>query len=697
MPLFNEIYQEAFNLFKLEKFEEAFKKLNEAEKEYYAGAESNGINREDIYVLKGTMALTLGKVNEAQVAFENALEFNPHSIKAAMGMGQVLYSAGLINEAEGMFTWIVANDPENTKANEILAKIKDEVEDTIEETVEVDDQISNMFENAYELFLANKYSESMEIVDEIELKFKEEIQLLRGNILLGQGKFKEALEAFKLVLELNKESSPACNGLAETYEELSQFEDAKIMYEYAIKINPNDQYALLGLAEINQKLGHSPLNNIDGFFGSLDLSDQMKYELNSAYTHFENKEYIKAINKLNEFLTSINETELSKSKELKASLNNFKGFNFLALDERKEAKEMFEAALELNSESSQACAGLGEVAFLNGDDKAAKAMFEWAVVNNPRNVFAISGLAKVNLALNFPEDHNSIADRVKSKIGQEFEKNIEDAYEHFNKKEFEFALKLLLGAEKYIDKTSNDPDVKKSYSSVENFKGFCYLSLNEIDNAKKCFEKSISVNPKSSQACAGLAEIFYLNGDDTAAKEMFEWALRNEPANKFAVAGLEKVNNTEIDEFKKITNEELNQQISKLINEAYSLFNSKKYGESIDKLLEADNIVENNYSEEENYYTRSGINNFIGFNFLNLHDNEKAQKHYELSLELNPESSQASAGLGELFFQKGQDEAAKQMFEYAVKYNPQNKYALNGLAKVNKALGLVHEHSSLTD
>ncbi|MFA8343789.1 MAG: tetratricopeptide repeat protein [Rhodothermaceae bacterium] len=693
MPLFNEIYQEAFNLFKLEKFDDAFEKLHEAEKEYQTGDETNGINYEDIYVLKGTIALTLGRIDDAQTAFESALESNPHSTEAAMGMGQVLYSSGMINEAEGMFTWVVENDPENDRALQILERIKRESGDSVEELVEVNDQISNMFENAYELFLANKYSESMEIVDDIEVRFKEEIQLLKGNILLGQGKFQKALDSFKKALEINKENSPACNGLAETYEELGQFEDAKIMYEYAIKINPNDQYALLGLAEINQKLGHSPLNNVDGFFGNLDLNDQIKTQLDIAYTLFEEKEFVKAINKLNEVITELKETDLADANELRASLNNFKGFNYLALNEKKEAREMFETSLKFNPESSQACAGLGEVAFLDGDDKTAKTMFEWGVVNNPRNVFAIAGLAKINKVLNLPEDHNSIESKIKSKIGQEFENAIEEAYEEFNKKNFKSALIFLEKAEKYINKSSNDEDIKKSYSSVENFKGFCYLSLNENDCAKECFEKSLSINPKSSQACAGLAEIFYLNEDDTSAKEMFEWALRNEPANKFAIAGLEKV--SEKNEIKEITNKELSEQISGLITESYSLFNEKNYTASIDKLLEADNILEINYSREEAFFSRAGVNNFIGFNFLHLNDNVKSKKYYEMALELNPESSQAAAGLGELLYQDGEDESAKKMFEYAVKYNPQNKYAVNGLAKVNETLGHVAEHSSL--
>ena len=62
------------------------------------------------------------------------------------------------------------------------------------------------------------------------------------------------------------------------------------------------------------------------------------------------------------------------------------------------------------------------------------------------------------------------------------------------------------------------------------------------NSAKTCFENALNLNPNSSQACAGLGEILFLDEKDDEAKTMFEWGVKNNPANQFALAGLEKAN-----------------------------------------------------------------------------------------------------------------------------------------------------------
>ena len=85
-----------------------------------------------------------------------------------------------------------------------------------------------------------------------------------------------------------------------------------------------------------------------------------------------------------------------------------KGFNYLGLDDKTNARKCFETALNINHESSQACSGLGELFYLEGKDKEAKTMYEFAVKNNPENPYAVSGLEKVNKVLDYPETHNTL-------------------------------------------------------------------------------------------------------------------------------------------------------------------------------------------------------------------------------------------------------------------------------------------------
>ncbi len=115
-------------------------------------------------------------------------------------------------------------------------------------------------------------------------------------------------------------------------------------------------------------------------------------------------------------------------------------------------------------------------------------------------------------------------------------------YEIFDMKKFTQALQALndnqqLFYSQYSEDGSNDV-----ISAYENLKGFIYLGLNQTGDARSSFETALNLNPESSQACAGLGEVFYLQSEDEKAKTMFEWSLKNDSNNLFAKGGLQKVN-----------------------------------------------------------------------------------------------------------------------------------------------------------
>ena len=132
--------------------------------------------------------------------------------------------------------------------------------------------------------------------------------------------------------------------------------------------------------------------------------------VDSAYEFFNTKKYSESLEVLSNFDEVLGAEALSdKEKDaIRVSLLNLKGFNFLGLNALEQATEMYAGALEINPNSSQACAGLGEVFHMQFKDEESKTMFEWAIKNNPGNLFAVSGLAKVNRTLGFAESHNNL-------------------------------------------------------------------------------------------------------------------------------------------------------------------------------------------------------------------------------------------------------------------------------------------------
>lgn len=80
---------------------------------------------------------------------------------------------------------------------------------------------------------------------------------------------------------------------------------------------------------------------------------------------------------------------------------------------------------------------------------------------------------------------------------------------------------------------------------------------------------------------------------------------------------------------------------------------------------------------------------------LILKDLEKAETYFESALKLNPSSSEACFGLGQVFYQAEMFEQSKAMIEWAIKNNPNNKMAIEALISVNEVLSLPAEHNSL--
>lgn len=136
--------------------------------------------------------------------------------------------------------------------------------------------------------------------------------------------------------------------------------------------------------------------------------------------------------------------------------------------------------------------------------------------------------------------------------------------------------------------------------------------------------------------------------------------------------------------------------VNQLVDSAYDLFNTKKYSESLDILSNLDEVLgTERISTKEKETIRVSLLNLKGFNYLGLNSLERATEMYAGALEINPNSSQACAGLGEVFHMQYKEEEAKTMFEWAIKNNPGNLFAVSGLTKVNRDLGLEENHNNL--
>lgn len=403
--------------------------------------------------------------------------------------------------------------------------------------------ITAAFEEIFTLFKNGDFENTLKKIEESEQRLipdnsaeyknlKENLLIAKGSIYLAVEDLEEAEEAFAQALSLDPSSADACAGLGQILLERGQEKEAAEMFKWALKYNPSHPASLKILGEMGLALKEEPKQT--------GVRDSGKYIV-EAYDLFQKKMFKEALEKITMAEVIISESETDKKDfEKRGSIANFKGYNLLGLNQLKNARMAFETALHYNPNSSQACAGLGEVFFLTGMEKEGKVMYEWAIENNPANTAAMEGLAKCNGALGLPSEHNTLHTTKQDYSSLDFFKILSEAYEYFNKKDFIKSLAQIELAEKVFKAQNLERNESSGIGSLLNFKGFNYLGLNELEQARACFEESLNFNPKSSQACAGLGEIFYLSGQYEASKTMFEWGVKNNPANAFAAQGWDK-------------------------------------------------------------------------------------------------------------------------------------------------------------
>jgi Tfp pilus assembly protein PilF len=264
-------------------------------------------------------------------------------------------------------------------------------------------KFNDLFLAAYNYYKDGLYSLVITILNEAEQVYSnadknkfslEDLYIFRGGAYYLLKEYEQARLNYENALKLNPNSSEACLGLGQYFDAISQPEAAKVMFEWAVKYNEDHQGARKALENINTKLGFSHNHNTLTVENKSAEPLQNLSPLDEAAQLFSEKKYGDALSKL---LSAKKEQE-----EILGSIENFIAFNYLELDNIDGAKNAAERALRVNPFSSQAYATLGEI-YLRGENySAAKKMYEIALHHNAENNFAKTGLHNTNNALGLP-------------------------------------------------------------------------------------------------------------------------------------------------------------------------------------------------------------------------------------------------------------------------------------------------------
>ncbi len=264
---------------------------------------------------------------------------------------------------------------------------------------------NELFLAAYNSYTDGVFDEAVAKLDEAEKVYSssdgnefslEDLYILRGTSKFSQRNFDEAKEDFETALKTNPNSSEACLGLGKYFLVNGLEENAKVMFEWAVKNNRSHPGAKNALAEINVKLGYAEDDNSLLADNSVEPPEKDNNYLDEASDLFVQKRFDEAIEKLT--------TAKREHTIFLASINNFIAFNYLGLQKTEEAEEAAENALSLNPYSSQAYAILGEIELLRNNIEKAKDKFKIALGYNKENTFAKQGLQKVEDMLNISDE-----------------------------------------------------------------------------------------------------------------------------------------------------------------------------------------------------------------------------------------------------------------------------------------------------
>ncbi len=603
---------------------------------------------------------------------------------------------------------------------------------------------------------------------------------LAGNVSFLNGNPEAAQKYFENALNEDSSSSHACTGLGDVLFVSKNYESAKTMYQWGVKNNSENKAAKDGLVKVNKILNlQANDNSLSRLKEEINIPVKLNEEINipesvyenkepeenklinEAYEMFNEKKFESALNKLKKAESLFN-GQLTKPKdpEFASSFYNFKGFNYLGLNDIVNAKNCFQKALEINPDSSQAIAGLGEVLFLSKFDEEAKLMFEKAVNKNPNNLFAIGGLKKVNKLLNFDEDHSSLTQRLNSEdklkiyhrddIGKlcnklqllgkgaevgvqagEYSRTIRSTWEGEelylidwwryspnykdianapDEKQKELYLSVV---KKFMDDHSVHIIRKESIEASKQFSDeyFDWIYLDADHSYEGCLNDLKAWYPKLKKGGIFAGHDYFdgtFTGGIFGVKSAVDSFISDKEVNLYTTeentvrswyfikpgSNLpETVLKSNDDNEGQINSDlqKLQMVLNEILESSFELFGLKHFDEAIDALNRSEDI----FYSQNNKELISAFENMKGFNYLGINDKVRARECFETALNINAESSQACAGLGELFYLDGKDNEAKTMYEFAVKNNPDNQYAVTGLVKVNKILNLPDMHNTV--
>ncbi len=217
----------------------------------------------------GELMLREGKTGEALKQLEKATEAGADDPAILLALAQGYVRSGRLDEAVGALEKAKKSAPGDVEVHRRLADVYRRKAETVKAIAELKTVIELRRDNptllvyARLLYQQGSHGEAADAIEDIRATDPEntEALMLLGTILRAQGKYDEAVEVYREVAMIDPSTSAALRARADTHLEASQPIWAETFYERALRLDPHDALAVLGLAKVAKIRGDTAAYN----------------------------------------------------------------------------------------------------------------------------------------------------------------------------------------------------------------------------------------------------------------------------------------------------------------------------------------------------------------------------------------------------------------------------------------------------
>ena len=212
----------------------------------------------NLFNIIGAANKSLGKLDDAIVAYQKALSIKPDLAETYYNMGNALKGKCKLDEAIGAYNKALAIKPD-------FAEAYNNMGNTLQEQGKLEEAIE-----AFNKALALKPDYAAAYYN-------------MGNAFKEKGKLEEALEAYNKALAIKPDYAEACNNMGNTLKDLGKLEEAIQAYNKALAIKPNYAEAHRNLSSIKEYTeADEQFLQVQEYYDHEDMSDDDKCHLNFA-------------------------------------------------------------------------------------------------------------------------------------------------------------------------------------------------------------------------------------------------------------------------------------------------------------------------------------------------------------------------------------------------------------------------------